>query len=57
MEQNLWIDLTILVFLKEEILRGELQFISLREPYVQGLFSSQMECSWERFRRRALYQV
>lgn len=55
-EEDLWIDLSILSFLREEILLGNLDFVSLREPYRQGLFSD-IDCSWERFRRRALYQV
>ncbi len=56
-EEDLWIDLSILVFLREEMLLGNLDYVSLREPYKQGLFSSSIDCSWEHFRRRALYQV
>lgn len=56
-EEDLWIDLSILRFLREEMLLGNLDHISLRDPYKQGLFSSRIDCSWERFRRRALYQV
>lgn len=56
-EENLWIDLSILTFLREEMLLGDLDYISLREPYKKWLFSSSIDCSWERFRRRALYQV
>lgn len=55
-EEDLCIDLSILSFLCEEILLGNLDFVSLREPYKKGLFSD-IDCSWERFRRRALYQV
>lgn len=56
-EEDLWIDLSILTFLREEMLLGNLDYVSLREPYKQGLFSSDIDCSWERFRRRALYQI
>ena len=56
-EENLWIDLSILTFLREEMLLGNLDYVSLRESHKQGLFSSDVDCSWERFRRRALYQV
>lgn len=56
-EEDLWIDLSILTFLREEMLLGDLDYIPLREPYKQGLFASDIDCSWERFRRRALYQV
>lgn len=56
-EEDLWIDLSILTFLREEMLLGNLDYVSLREPHKQGLFSSSVDCSWERFRRRALYQV
>lgn len=55
-EDDLWIDLAILSFLREEILLGNLDFVSLTETYRQGLFSD-LDCSWERFRRRSLYQV
>lgn len=55
-EDDLWIDLAILSFLREEILLGNLDFVSLTEMYRQGLFSD-LDCSWERFRRRSLYQV
>gem|GEM_PF-5448644 len=55
-EDDLWIDLAILSFLREEILLGNLDFVSLTEMYRQGLFSD-LDCSWEKFRRRSLYQV
>ncbi|MDD5377362.1 MAG: hypothetical protein PHH16_04605 [Candidatus Gracilibacteria bacterium] len=55
-EEDLWIDLSILSFLREEILSGNLDFVSLRGIYKQGFFSD-LDCSWERFRRRAFYQV
>lgn len=55
-EDDLWIDLTILSFLQEEILLGNLDFVSLTDAYHQGFFS-ELDCSWEKFRRRCLYQV
>lgn len=56
-EEEIQIDLTILRFLREEILIGNLEHVCMREYYGQGVFSSDTDCSWERFRRRALYQV
>ena len=55
-EEDLWIDLSILSFLREEILSGNLDFVALRAVYKQGFFSD-LDCSWERFRRRSFYQV
>ena len=56
-EEDIRADLSILRFLREAILSGDIEHISLREPYRQGLFSTETHYSWEHFRRRALYQL